>query len=123
MMRGAALLICVLFSAASVADPLGACGTYHLKGRLIPSKDLPARVVFVVNEGTRSETQFEIPNVEDLHRIGSHLNQPVELVADLKSPISGMRGKIFDIREIHLRAPNPLNDMGYTRIRPENCHK
>ena len=118
---------CALVAAQSAsATGFEGCGRYRLRGRLVLAAGATEHVSYRVDEGTRSQLDFDLGPGGEFEKVSALLDQPSELEADILAPLDGTRGGISGLGAIRLRFPDPLRpnrDGGITLIRRLDCRK
>lgn len=110
------LLTLVLFPAALKADTdpgFKGCGEYLVKG--IYTK-IENQLIYKVNAGTVSEMRFSFSRPEDMSALGSYLEVPTVIKADILTPMDGTKGVLRSISSLSIRKPDPLNPLKDTGL-------
>jgi hypothetical protein len=115
------LLVFFLMSLTNIAFSFEGCGEYLFKGKLIEDRLALNKVKYLVNEGTQSSMSFSISEKDDFLNLSAFFNQPTEFKAKILKPMDGTIGIIKDIKEIKLRYPNPLIDVGIKKLKSIQC--
>jgi hypothetical protein len=97
------------------------CGIFKIVGKLSAPKGNHPGLRILVNQDTKNELSFEVPHQGDLSKLVSHMGQLLEFTATIKRPLEQMRGQIFDLKDIRLRNPDPLRDVGLIQISSMKC--
>jgi hypothetical protein len=105
------------------ASEFEGCGVYQLKGILRAKNNSFDKVVYVVNEGTKSQLIFELKKPETLSALFPLLNKPSSFIGKIIVPMNGTNGIVEDATKISFRLPNPLmpNDTGIEKQSSINC--
>jgi hypothetical protein len=105
------------------ANGFDGCGEYQFRGvaKLLDQKSF--KLIYVVNEGTKSQMIFDIKNQEDIDRLSPSLNRPSIFKGSILKIMDGTKGALEDPTAIGFRLPNPLapNDTGITKISSKKC--
>lgn len=118
------LFILLLLSATTLhAKSFEGCGTYLLKGILKEDPAAKNRISYFVNEGTKSQMIFEIPNEKDLMLLATFLNDSSSFEGKITKQMDGTKGVVSNPSKIARRFPDPLNSAstGITKISSEKC--
>ena len=116
-----ALLIC---AENSWALGFQGCGEYSVKGVLRKNKEGHLGIIYVVNEGTKSQMSFSLKEKKDLLALMPLLDHPSQFKAQMTSAMDGTKGFLKDVREISRRMPDPLNpaeDTGISLLSAKKC--
>jgi hypothetical protein len=100
------------------------CGEYELKGVLRYKESENKQFIYVVNEGTQSETHFFIETIEQLKKVASLINRPTKISVQLTKPLDGTRGYVNEVIFVKLRKSDPLlhgGDTGYELVKSMPC--
>lgn len=115
------LLICV---ENSWAFGFQGCGEYNVKGVLRKKKEGHLGLVYIVNEGTKSQMSFSLKEKKDLFALMPLLDHPSQFKAEIASAMDGTKGFLKEVREISRRMPKPLEpaeDTGISLLLAKKC--
>ncbi|MBC7538449.1 MAG: hypothetical protein H7281_06490 [Bacteriovorax sp.] len=117
------LLISLMSSSCLFAQEFSGCGEYLFKGILRHDEHAPLKMIYVVNEGTKSQLNFDLIEKDDVIKLALVLNLPTTITGNIEKPMDGTKGSLTMPTEIARRFPNPLknNDTGITKIKIFKC--
>lgn len=117
-------IINILLASALYSQDFKGCGEYLFKGILKEGTEASPKVIYVVNEGTKSEQKFEIAKKEDLLRLSLFMNMPSSFKGKIMKRMDGTKGVVQDPTEIARRFPDPLSgsDTGISLIKASKCN-
>lgn len=105
------------------ANNFEGCGEYQFRGiaKLVDQKSF--KLIYVVNEGAKSQMIFDLKNQEDIERLTPSLNRPSVFVGSIYKKMDGTKGVLEGPTGIGFRLPNPLvpNDTGIKKLSEKKC--
>ena len=106
----------LIASINSYAQDFSGCGEYEFKGVLRHDDHVPFKMIYIVNENTKSQMIFNLQEMEDMKKIAIMVNLPSKLM-------DGTKGVLTFPSEIGRRLPDPLSskDTGITKIKNFKC--
>lgn len=113
----------VLLSSNVFAQEFSGCGEYVFKGVLKHDEHSPLKMIYVVNEGTKSQMTFDLIERDDVVKLSLMLDLPSTFKASITKPMNGTKGVLSFPSEIARRVPNPLskNEIGIAKIKTFKC--
>ncbi|MBC7428710.1 MAG: hypothetical protein H7336_08880 [Bacteriovorax sp.] len=117
------LLVSLLISNNLLAQEFSGCGEYIFKGVLKHDEHAHLKMIYVVNEGTKSQMTFNLIERDDVQKLALMLDLPSTFKASIIKNMDGTRGALSFPSEIASRFPNPLskNETGITKIKNFKC--
>lgn len=107
----------------SYAQDFSGCGEYEFKGVLRHDDHVPFKMIYIVNENTKSQMIFNLQEMEDMKKLAIMVNLPSKFKASIPKMMDGTKGVLTFPSEIGRRLPDPLSskDTGITKIKNFKC--
>ena len=105
------------------AQEFSGCGEYIFKGVLKSDEHAPLKLMYVVNEGTKSQMTFNLIERDDVPKLALMLDLHSTFRASITKNMNGSQGVLSFPTEIARRFPNPLSnkEMGISKLKSFKC--
>lgn len=118
------LLVCLLLVGQASAQEFSGCGEYVFNGVLKHNDRSVFKMVYIVNEGTKSQMIFDFVERDDVMKLALMLNVPSSFKAKITRLMDGTKGVLSYPVDIDRRFLDPLSNKtsGLTKIKNLKCN-
>ena len=117
-------LFSILFSSTVFSQDFSGCGEYSFKGVLRHNNHAPFKMIYVVNERTKSQMTFNLLEMDDVKKLALMINLPTKIKGNIVRRMDGTKGVLTFPSEIKRDFPDPLSskESGINKIKNFKCN-